>query len=58
MPASGPVPDKPDVTVHAERLHARLVGLPLRRVRLERSFLLRTVEPPPSGTSTTRSSVR
>ena len=40
------MPELPDVTIYVERLQARLLGQPLKRVRLASPFLLRSVEPP------------
>jgi formamidopyrimidine-DNA glycosylase len=43
------VPELPDLTVYTEHLQQRLVGQPLRDVRLISPFVLRTVEPPPTA---------
>ena len=40
------MPELPDVTVYVERLRTRIVGEPLRRVRLGSPFVLRSVDPP------------
>jgi formamidopyrimidine-DNA glycosylase len=40
------VPELPDVVVYIERLVPRIVGQPLRRVRLASPFLVRSVDPP------------
>ena len=40
------MPELPDVTVYVERLQARVVGQPLRQVRLANPFVLRSVVPP------------
>jgi len=40
------MPELPDVTVYVERLAPRVVGQPLRRVRLANPFVLRSVVPP------------
>jgi formamidopyrimidine-DNA glycosylase len=40
------VPELPDVVVYVEQLRARLLGRPLRRVRVPAPFLLRSVDPP------------
>jgi formamidopyrimidine-DNA glycosylase len=40
------VPELPDVTVYVEALAARVVGQPLRGVRLANPFVLRSVVPP------------
>lgn len=40
------MPELPDVSVYVERLNARLVGERLERIRIQRPFLLRTVDPP------------
>lgn len=40
------MPELPDVTIYVERLEAYTVGQSLERVRLQSSFLLRSVEPP------------
>src|SRR6266508_395399 len=40
------MPELPDVTVYVERLVPRVVGQPLRRVRLANPFVLRSVLPP------------
>jgi len=39
------LPELPDVTVYCEALARRVVGQPLRRVRLKSAFLLRTAVP-------------
>lgn len=39
------MPELPDVTVYVEALEARLVGQPLRGIRLASPFVLRSVEP-------------
>ncbi|MFO1337617.1 MAG: DNA-formamidopyrimidine glycosylase family protein [Burkholderiaceae bacterium] len=40
------MPELPDITVYAESLAAKVVGQPLRRIRLLNPFLLRTAVPP------------
>ena len=40
------MPELPDVTVYVEQLGTRIVGEPLRRVRLGSPFVLRSVTPP------------
>jgi formamidopyrimidine-DNA glycosylase len=40
------VPELPDVVVYLEALRPRVLGQPLRRVRLVSPFLLRTADPP------------
>ena len=40
------MPELPDVTVYVEQLRTRIVGEPLRRVRLGSPFVLRSVDPP------------
>ena len=40
------MPELPDVTVYVEHLRTRIVGEPLRRVRLGSPFVLRSVTPP------------
>ena len=40
------MPELPDVVVYIERLAPRVVGQPLRRIRLASPFLLRSVDPP------------
>ena len=40
------MPELPDITVYAESLAAKVVGSPLKRVRLLNPFLLRTAVPP------------
>lgn len=40
------MPELPDLTVYLEALEARIVGHPLKRVRLASPFLLRTMDPP------------
>ena len=40
------MPELPDVTVYVECLRARILGLPLDRVRLASPFVLRSVTPP------------
>ena len=40
------MPELPDIVVYVEAIAARVVGLPLTRVRLASPFLLRTVDPP------------
>ena len=40
------MPELPDVTVYVEQLRTRIVGEPLRRVRLGSPFVLRSVTPP------------
>ena len=40
------MPELPDIVVYIEALQQRVVGRPLRGVRLAHPFLLRTVEPP------------
>jgi formamidopyrimidine-DNA glycosylase len=39
------VPELPDITVYIEAIRARVIGQPLREIRLETPFLLRTIEP-------------
>jgi formamidopyrimidine-DNA glycosylase len=43
------LPELPDVTVYSEALERRLVGQPVRRVRLLSPFVLRTAVPPISS---------
>ncbi len=43
------MPELPDVTVYVEHLRTRIVGEPLRRVRLGSPFVLRSVTPPLSA---------
>lgn len=43
----GQVPELPDITVYCEAIAARLVGVPLTRIRIANPFLLRTVTPAP-----------
>ncbi|MCW5890024.1 MAG: Fpg/Nei family DNA glycosylase [bacterium] len=45
------MPELPDVTVYVEALERRVLGEPLRGVRLASPFLLRSVEPPLGATS-------
>ncbi|HYY88778.1 MAG TPA: DNA-formamidopyrimidine glycosylase family protein [Chloroflexota bacterium] len=40
------MPELPDLTLYAEALARRVVGQPLKRVRLASPFLLRTADPP------------
>jgi formamidopyrimidine-DNA glycosylase len=40
------VPELPDIAAYMSALEPRIVGQPLRRVRLLNAFLLRTAEPP------------
>ncbi len=40
------MPELPDVTVYVEQLRRRIVGEPLRRIRLGSPFVLRSVDPP------------
>jgi formamidopyrimidine-DNA glycosylase len=40
------MPELPDITAYITALEPRVVGQPIRRVRLASPFLLRTVEPP------------
>lgn len=40
------MPELPDITVYVEALRERVVGQPLRRVRLANPFVLRTYDPP------------
>jgi formamidopyrimidine-DNA glycosylase len=40
------MPELPDITAYITALEARVLGQPIRRVRLASPFLLRTVEPP------------
>ena len=40
------MPELPDISAYITALESRVVGQPLRRVRLASPFLLRTVEPP------------
>jgi formamidopyrimidine-DNA glycosylase len=40
------MPELPDITVYIEALERRIVGRPLKGVRLASPFLLRTVDPP------------
>lgn len=40
------MPELPDIAAYLSALQARIVGQPLRKVRLANVFLLRTVEPP------------
>jgi formamidopyrimidine-DNA glycosylase len=40
------MPELPDITVYIDALRARIVGEPVRSVRLMTPFLLRTVDPP------------
>ncbi len=42
------MPELPDVTVYVEALLDRILGQPLKRVRLASPFILRTVEPAPA----------
>lgn len=42
------MPELPDITVYCEALEKRLLGTPLRAVKLKSPFLLRTVDPPVS----------
>jgi formamidopyrimidine-DNA glycosylase len=44
------MPELPDVTVYVEALARRLLGEPLRTVRLASPFLLRSVDPPLAAT--------
>ena len=44
------MPELPDVVVYMERLLPRVLGQPLRRVRLATPFLLRSVDPPLTAT--------
>jgi formamidopyrimidine-DNA glycosylase len=43
------MPEYPDLTVYLQALQPRIVGQPLRQVRLGSPFVLRTVEPPLSS---------
>jgi formamidopyrimidine-DNA glycosylase len=45
----GRMPELPDVTVYIEALERRVVGQPLRRVKLLNPFILRTAVPPISS---------
>jgi formamidopyrimidine-DNA glycosylase len=40
------VPELPDITIYLEALERRLVGQPLKQVRITSPFLLRTAVPP------------
>ena len=42
------MPELPDVVIYIEALEQRLVGKPLRKLRLASPFVLRTVEPAPA----------
>jgi len=44
------VPEYPDLELYLSALEARVVGQPLQKVRLASPFVLRSVEPPLSGT--------
>ena len=41
------MPELPDVTVYVERLAAKVIGEPIRGIRIPSMFVLRTVEPAP-----------
>ena len=41
------MPELPDVTVYVERLAAKVIGQPIRGIRIPSMFVLRTVEPAP-----------
>ncbi|MBA2687073.1 MAG: formamidopyrimidine-DNA glycosylase, partial [Gemmatimonadaceae bacterium] len=43
------MPELPDITIYIEALEKRVLGQPLKRVRIAKPFLLRTVEPPISA---------
>ena len=53
MPRPGcnlvPMPELPDIAAYISALEARILGLPIERVRLSSAFLLRTVDPPLSS---------
>jgi formamidopyrimidine-DNA glycosylase len=40
------MPGLPDVSAYIGALEARIVGQPLKKVRIASAFLLRTVQPP------------
>src|ERR1700752_1349899 len=40
------MPELPDIAAYISALEPRIVGQPIKRVRLASPFLLRTVEPP------------
>ncbi|MFQ5521013.1 MAG: DNA-formamidopyrimidine glycosylase family protein, partial [Candidatus Methylomirabilia bacterium] len=42
------MPELPDIVVYIEALESRIVGLPLRQLRLTSPFVLRSVDPPPT----------
>ena len=43
------MPELPDIVVYIEALEGRVLGEPLRQVRLASPFLLRSVDPPVSA---------
>ncbi len=48
------MPEYPDITIYLEALQARVLGQPLTGLRLATPFLLRTVEPVPTGQTVAR----
>ena len=40
------MPELPDVVVYIEALERRILGQPLKRIRLASPFILRSVDPP------------
>ncbi|HTR78025.1 MAG TPA: DNA-formamidopyrimidine glycosylase family protein [Gemmatimonadaceae bacterium] len=40
------MPELPDITIYVEALRARILGLPIRDVRIRTPFVLRSVDPP------------
>src|SRR5580704_5740780 len=40
------MPELPDISAYTTALEPRIVGQPLKRIRLASAFLLRTVQPP------------
>jgi formamidopyrimidine-DNA glycosylase len=43
------MPELPDISAYITALESRIVGQPLKQIRLTSPFLLRTVEPPPTS---------
>ena len=43
------MPELPDITVYIEALASRIIGQPLKRTRIAKPFLLRSVDPPMSA---------
>ncbi len=44
------MPELPDITIYIEALQKRIVGQPLRRIRIRSPFLVRTFDPPLDST--------